>query len=133
MKMLLDTIFCGTRLKLYEKNIIAVDFDGVLAEQMVPYDPRRAGPPLNLDNKDSMVNKVRQWIKQGKKVVILTARVNTKTHTPEQLKYTNRLIGQWCKTYLGKRLPITSEKHSSMSVMYDDRAVSVDPKTGKIN
>ena len=129
-------IFCGTKYKLPEANVIAVDLDGTLAKSMAPYDPRRIGPPLiPKDRKllrQSAFYKTKHWIKQGKKIVILTARVNSTSHTPEQLKYTYALIKAWCKKHLGKVLPITSEKHHSMAIILDDRGVHVDRNTGRL-
>jgi hypothetical protein len=134
-KIIYSGIFCGSHhvIKSNKPNlVIAVDFDGTLAELFEPYDPKKAGPPLNPGNKQSIFNKVKRWVQQGKKVVVLTARMNSQLHTPAQLKYTRKLIGAWTKKHFGKALPCTAEKHYSMSVMYDDRAVAVDPKTGRV-
>jgi len=102
-------------------------FDGTLAEAEDPYDPRRIGKPI-----PRMINLVKKYLKQGKKVVILTARLNTKVHTPEQLNYTRRLIGAYTKKFVGQRLPSTAEKHHAMALIYDDRAVQVEHNTGII-
>lgn len=120
-------MFCGAILNYPHSSIIAVDLDATLAHGMVPYDPKRIGPPIPL-----MVKFVQRLLKKGKKVVILTARLNSKAHTPAQLKYTRRLIGAWTKKYIGQRLPSTAEKHPMMSAIYDDKARQVIPNTGKI-
>ncbi len=122
-------MFCGSpyNLKLNRSEVYAVDLDGTLAELFIPYDPRRIGKPLM-----PMVNQVKKWLQQGKKVVVLTARLNSKEHTPAQIKYTHALIRAWTKKYIGTPLPSTSEKHHLMTKIFDDRAVSVDPKTGRI-
>jgi ubiquinone/menaquinone biosynthesis C-methylase UbiE len=99
---------------------------------MEPYDPRRIGKPLGIDKPDSAFNECRRLIKQGKRVIVLTARLNSKTHTPAQLKYTRKLIRTWTEKYLGKPLSSTSEKHHLITKIYDDRNVVVDPKTGLI-
>jgi hypothetical protein len=126
-------IFCGSpyNLRLSREKLIAVDFDGTIAQSMRPYDPRRAGPPLNPDDPNSMFNKVKKLVRNNK-VIILTARMNTTEHTPEQIKYTRRLISGWTKKYFGVSLPCTAEKHHLMEVIYDDRAVGVNPKTGRV-
>jgi hypothetical protein len=126
-------MFCGTEynLRLSRPEMIGVDFDGTIAQSMRPYDPRRAGPPLAPDDPQSMFNKVKKWVRT-KKVVILTARMNSKEHTPAQLAYTRKLISGWTKKYFGVSLPCTAEKHHMMSVIYDDRNEKVDPKTGRI-
>jgi hypothetical protein len=132
-KILFSGIFAGSHYEIKDTKvpIIAVDFDGTIAKLMEPYDPRRAGPPLGQDDSKSMFNKVKHWVRT-KKVIILTARMNTKEHTPAQLAYTRKLIGGWTKKYFGVSLPCTAEKHHMMKVMYDDRAIPVSPKTGRI-
>lgn len=125
--MYYNGMFCGAVLKYPHSSVIAVDLDATLAYGMVPYDPKRIGPPVL-----PMVLKVQRWLKQGKKVVILTARLNSKVHTPVQLKYTRRLIGAYTKRYVGQRLPSTAEKHPMMSQIYDDKAIQVIPNTGKV-
>ena len=126
-------IFCGTafNLPLNRKKIIAVDFDGTIAKTIEPYDPRRAGPPLNPEDPNSMFNKVKKLVRKNK-VIILTARMNTTEHTPKQLEYTRKLIAGWTKKYFGVSLPCTAEKHHLMTVIYDDRAIAVNPKTGRV-
>lgn len=125
-------LFCGTEynLNLKRSDMIGVDFDGTIAVSMRPYDPRRAGPPLGENNPKSAFNLVKTLLKQGKKVVILTARMNSKEHTPAQLQYTRNLLGSWTKKNFGIRLPCTAEKHHLMSRIIDDRAEGVDSSTG---
>jgi hypothetical protein len=127
-------MFCGSHYELKfngKVKVIAVDFDGTLAQLFEPYDPRRAGPPLGPDDPKSIFNMTKKLVRKHK-VVVLTARMNSKEHTPAQLKYTSKLIAGWTKKYLGVSLPCTSEKHHSMQVIYDDRAIAIDPKTGRI-
>ena len=120
-------MFCSSKYTIPNKSVIAIDLDGTLAEAEEPYDPTRIGKPI-----PKMVNLVRKLIKQGKKVVIITARMNTQVHTKRQLIFTRKLIEHWAKKYIGKALPCTAEKHHSMAVIYDDRAIQVIPNTGKI-
>lgn len=119
--------FCGTIKAYGEQDVIAVDFDGTLFTTFRPYDPRRIGKPIW-----KMINYVKKLIDDGNKVVILTARMNSQEHTPAQLAFTRKLIRGACKKYLGKALPVTSEKHSRMKVILDDRAQQVVMNTGHI-
>src|ERR1700685_2649845 len=108
-KYVFSGMFCGSRYNLTSNKlhpVIAVDLDGTLAKLFEPYDPRRIGPPVI-----PMCTKVKKWLSQGKKVIILTARLNSKEHTPAQIQYTRKLISAWTKKYVGKALPSTSEKH----------------------
>lgn len=111
-------------MKLKEPYIVAVDFDGTLAKHVTPFDPKLAGKPI-----PKMLFRVKKFIKDGEKVVILTARVHSSINKTQR-RYTHKLIEAWCLKYLGKRLPITSEKSPLFKVMYDDRAIQV--KNGKI-
>ena len=120
-------MFCGSIKEYKTPDVIGVDFDGTLFTTFEPYDPRKIGKPV-----PKMIKFVQKLIKQGKKVVILTARMNTSEHTPQQLAFTRKLIRGACKKYIGKALPVTAEKHSTMKIIYDDRAVQVVRNTGKI-
>lgn len=113
-------MFCGSKHVLNKADVYAVDFDGCLFSTFEPYDPRKIGKPIW-----PMIKFTQRLIENGKKVVILTARVNSKEHTQKQLIYTRNLIRKACKQFIGKELPITAEKHSNMKVMFDDRAVQV--------
>src|ERR1019366_7668680 len=98
-------IFCGSKHIIPDKSVIAIDLDATLAVQNQPHDPNTIGAPI-----PKMVNFARRLIKQGKKVVIITARMNTQSHTPRQLIFTRKLIEHWTKKYIGKALPCTAEK-----------------------
>ena len=100
-----------------KQRIIACDFDGTLAEYNEgDYDKlghRHLGKPI-----PEMVKKVKDAIAAGDAVVIFTARVNTMSATPQDLLAATEcylLIAQWCKTYIGKLLPITYEKSGLMT------------------
>ncbi len=42
------------------------------------------------------------------------------------------LLEEWCEKHLGKVVPITCKKDFHMWKLYDDRAVQVEPNTGRI-
>ena len=72
-----------------------------------------------------MVALMKRLHSQGKRIKIVTARINdVGTSLPAQ----NRLkehIWQWCDRHLGFRPEITDSKDSSMECLYDDRARQV--------
>jgi len=113
-----------------KKDVIAVDLDGTLAASLPEYTYEKhyavIGPPV-----PRMVKRVKKWLDKGEKVVILTARMHSSEHPDRQREIRNN-IRRWCKKYLGKALPVTSEKHHSFTVIYDDRARQVIRDTGKI-
>lgn len=97
---------------------IGVDLDGTLAH----HDPdapfkgeSHVGAPIK-----PMVDRVNQWLDEGKDVRIFTARAP------------HPAIRAWCKKYLGQILPITNIKDKLMIALYDDRAFQVEHNTGKI-
>lgn len=69
---------------------------------------------------EPMVRRVRQWLRAGKDVRLLTAR---KPHPA---------IRRWMQEHLGQVLPITHTKDRFMQALYDDRAVQVRRNTGEI-
>lgn len=108
------------------KTIKAVDFDGTLAVQMEPYNPKEAGPPI-----PATIKLVKQWIKKKEKIVIFTSRVNEVTHTQLEIRYARKLITAWCKKFLGKSFPITAVKHPDFEY-WDNKAHRVETNTGRI-
>lgn len=103
---------------------IGVDLDGTLAKYNGWGSP--PGEPLL-----PMVEKVRQWLKEGKEVRIFTARVSTVKHTEEQLDQNFKWIYEFCESVFGKRLPITCHKDPDMVDLWDDRCHPVEYNTGK--
>lgn len=98
---------------------IAVDLDGTLARYVEWKGIEYIGEPIPL-----MVERVKQWINEGKTVKILTARASH--NDLEAIKY----IEKWCEKYIGKILPVTSEKDYHMLELWDDRCKQVIPNTG---
>lgn len=105
----------------------AVDLDGTLAYEQDPYDPDKIGPPIA-----KMVMRVMKWLKAGERVVILTARMNSAVHSPGRLRKNRKLIEEYCKTFIGRKLPVTSEKHPMFTDIWDNRNITVETNTGRI-
>jgi hypothetical protein len=115
---------------------IGVDFDATLAVYSGFKGAGVLGEPIPL-----MVERVKNWLAEGKDVRIFTARVWHPDITSKvtENEYNRRLgearearkeIQKWCVMYLGQELPITCEKDYGMVALYDDRAVQVIPNTG---
>jgi hypothetical protein len=96
---------------------IGVDFDRTLAT----YDPdqgQELGKPIPI-----MVARVKDWIKEGKTVVIFTKRAARS----DQIG----LIQDWCEENGLPRLAVTNVKLPELKEIWDDIAVSVEKNTGK--
>ena len=110
---------------------IGVDLDGTLAEYPGTFgEPHGIGKPIL-----RMLVRVKEWIKEGKDVRIVTARaagpfVNLRGEdVGEQASILE--VQDWCKKHIGKSLPVTCSKDYSMIELWDDRAVQVIPNTGQ--
>lgn len=107
------------------RRCVAVDLDGTLAH----YDRWRGvdqiGKPI-----PEMVERVRRWLAAGDEVVIFTARVAA-CHGGRDRAAAVAAIEAWCELHLGRRLLVTAEKLARVSEIWDDRAVSVEPNTGR--
>ena len=84
------------------------------------------GEPIPL-----MIDRVQQWLAEGKQVRIMTARVhpNQDGRTIEVVRY---WIEKWCLEHIGQVLPITHEKDFGMICLYDDRCEQVEKNTGQL-
>ena len=108
---------------------IGVDLDGTLAQYSGwTGDPFQIGEPV-----PKMVERVKQWLREGKQVWIFTARTS-----PEAVEFNDILaqdivqaISVWCLKHIGQALPVTYKKNPSMIELWDDRAVQVIPNTGE--
>lgn len=90
----------------------AVDLDGTLAEYHGWNGVDSVGKPI-----PKMINRVKQWIDQGIRVVIFTARAND----PDTIE----AIMEWLEENGLEDLEITNIKTSDMTRIYDDRAIQV--------
>jgi hypothetical protein len=106
------------------KPWIGVDLDGTLAEYHNDFDKFNIGKPIPL-----MVERVKQWIKSGKKVKIFTARVCHREG--DELLQIKEAIRRWLvDAGLPETLEITCEKDFGMVELWDDRCVQVISNTG---
>ena len=111
-------------------NYIAVDLDRTLAYYksgfFKTYGPLHIGEPI-----EPMVNRVKQWLAEGKTVKILTARIKPFPYSllPSERKI-RKVIREWSKKHIGQELEITCVKCYKMLELWDDKAVSVQANTG---
>jgi hypothetical protein len=105
---------------------IGFDFDGTLARKThwTGKGQGEVGEPIM-----PMVNRVKQLLKDGKKVKIVSARVSSISSEKDR-KEGERLIKEFCKKHFGQELEVTCEKDYLMTALFDDRAVQVFPDTG---
>lgn len=97
---------------------IAVDLDGTLAKYDYWRGVEHIGEPV-----PAMAKRIKDWLNNGVKVVIFTARAST----PEAIPY----IQAWTKKHFGVVLPVTNAKTFDIVELWDDRAVQVIPNTGR--
>lgn len=107
---------------------IGVDLDGTLAHYAGWKGADHIGPPV-----EPMLARVKQWIKDGRDVRILTARVShdgSHARMVEAQMATIHIM-DWCARYVGAVLPVTCTKDYAMIELWDDRAVTVVPNVGR--
>ncbi len=97
---------------------IAVDLDKTLAFHHSGMGLRVIGKPVG-----PMLERVRNWIREGNKVVIFTARAGAKGARP--------VIRRWLRRHGLPELEITNIKSPAFDEMWDDKAISVKPNTGQ--
>ena len=102
------------------KGWIGVDLDGTLA-YYESFGDGSIGAPIK-----PMIRRIKHYLKQGKDIRILTARVGNDFGDGLAIL----LIQRWCKEHLGKILPITCSKDYHMYMLLDDRSVQVIPNKG---
>jgi hypothetical protein len=100
----------------------AVDLDKTLAHYGTFKNAGYIGKPI-----PAMVDRVKQMLKDGTDVRIFTARIS---EDPKGIA--KAAIEAWCQRNIGEALPITDKKDHWMERLYDDRAVQVEPNTGKL-
>lgn len=108
---------------MQDEGWIGVDLDGTLA-RYVSGDFKGVdtiGEPI-----PAMVERVKQWLADGRDVRIFTARVAN--HGEAAIAP----IRRWCREHLGRELPVTNVKDHQMWELYDDRAVQVEANTGRL-
>ena len=111
---------------------IGCDLDGTLAHYTKWVGCYDVGEPIW-----PMVHRVQDWLREGKTVKILTARVS-----PQAIKlngadydtteaHITTAIEDWCEEHIGYRLEVTCSKDLDMIELWDDRAVQVEPNVGE--
>ncbi len=104
---------------MHEEGWIGVDLDGTLAEYDGWKGEEHIGNPVL-----SMVDRIKQWIKDDVGVKIFTARYH---NGPKQIER----IQDWLEEQGLPRLQVTATKDFCMYELWDDRAIQVIPNTGK--
>lgn len=106
---------------------IAVDFDGTLAEYHDFGDGSQLGNPIM-----PMVERVKKWLAEGKKVKIFTARVGNSglrsdagVDDEDFTNHQRHIIQKWCAQHIGQVLEVTATKDFAMMELWDDRAIQV--------
>lgn len=107
---------------------IGVDLDGTLARYEGWKGIEHIGEPI-----PAMVERIKGWLNEGKKVKIFTARVwSDGTLTRDREVYVaTKYIHNWCLEHLGLVLPVTCQKDFAMIQLWDDRCVRVIENTGE--
>ena len=100
------------------RKFIAVDLDGTLARYDKWVGWGHIGEPI-----PAMVERVKEWLREGHAVIIFTSRATDAQNVPT--------ITDWCEQHIGVALPVTSIKHRYFSEFWDDRAISVEKNTGR--
>ena len=99
------------------KNWIGVDLDGTLAYYDGWKGKDHIGQPIQI-----MVERVKKWLMEGKRVKIFTARAATPEYIPP--------VRNWLKSIGLGELEITNVKDFDMIELWDDRCVQVKTNTG---
>jgi hypothetical protein len=105
---------------------IGVDLDGTLAHYAYGTGQQGIGDPI-----PSMLEHVQRWIAEGREVRILTARVAPHPDLPGRERLHATMIQDWCESVGLPRLTVTCVKDPDMVELYDDRAVTIEPNTGR--
>lgn len=117
------------------KEWIGVDLDGTLAHTVDWTKGCGVGDPI-----PEMVERVNEWLKDGKEVRIFTARVAvtgeysdiSNRYADESFKQEQiKMINEWCLKVFDCVLPITCQKDHRMIELWDDRVVQVVRDTGQ--
>lgn len=102
------------------------------------FNDRGIGEPV-----PAMVERVKQWLAEGRRVKIFTARVaglfehetrNLYITTGDQVDTAEtqvQKIKAWCKEVFGRELEVTAVKDSYCKEIWDDIAVTVEENTGR--
>lgn len=110
------------------KNIhIACDFDRTLAHYESKKGLSYLGPAI-----PQMLEKVKDWLNKGYKVSIFTARVSLSGHSQVEMTKQKILIQDWLIKNGLPELEITADKQPKFTHFVDDKAIGVEPNTGRM-
>lgn len=101
---------------------IGVDLDGTLARYDGWVSETHIGEPI-----EPMLERVRSWLADGIEVRVFTARA-----CRGQDSDAVRAVEDWTERHVGRRLAVTCQKDYGMIQLWDDRAIRVEPNTGRI-
>lgn len=101
---------------------VGFDLDKTLAKYSTFQGPTIIGAPI-----PAMISELKKHLVAGDNVRIVTARVAKDTDGKAK-----RAIEAWLQKNVGQALPVTDKKDEFMTRLYDDKAVAVEPNTGKI-
>lgn len=107
---------------------IGVDFDGTLAHFEEWVAPTSLGKPIPL-----MVNRVKVWLAEGKRVKIMTARIAHHEHSDAVIEDVKAAIQDWCVEHIGQELEVVCHKDTMLVALWDDRAVRIVRNTGELH
>lgn len=112
---------------LPHEDIVAVDVDGTLAHYTHWQGHKHLGEPV-----DQMVEKVKQAMAAGRKIVLFSARVYPGDSYQRLVESTESFlqIADWSRKVFGRLLPITFVKTPQMMEFWDDRGRQVVQNTG---
>jgi hypothetical protein len=107
---------------------IGCDLDATLAKYDGWVAPDHIGEPIM-----PMLRRVTAHLARGEEVRIFTARVYS-DGTPKrnmEVAIARQAITEWCLKHIGLALEITCTKDFGMKFLYDDRAIQIEPNTGR--
>lgn len=106
---------------------VGFDLDGTLAVWKHGDSIEQIGSPIV-----KMVQVLLGFQAAGIRCKIFTARVGP-CEMPAFARTQRDLISAWCHKHIGNVLEITNEKDFKMVLLFDDRAIAVQPNTGKLS
>jgi len=104
---------------MQDEGWIGVDLDGTLAHDTGWHGPDQIGPPI-----PEMLARVQNWLIEGRRVKIFTARATVPQQIPP--------IREWLRKHGLPELEVTNVKDFGCIEIYDDRAVEVIHNTGRL-
>jgi len=108
----------STRVRYGGSPWIGVDLDGTLARAGGNGQGDKIGIPIK-----PMMNRVKQWVAEGKTVKIFTARASSATQV--------MAVKQWLARHGMPDLEVTNIKDMLMTALWDDRCVQVATNSGE--